>query len=362
MTLRQRLALHYGAIVLVALSLVTGLTYHEVATERRLRALLKPIDESEVGRRKVFDVTVFSVVPVVLVAGWWFARRSLLPISRLVKSVERVQADNLRQPLSRSGNGDEVDRLTEAFNAMTARLDESFQQIREFTLHASHELKTPLTVMRGELETAMQDTGSYSQRQRECLHSLLDEVQRLARIVDMLTLLTKADAGQINLVRQPVRLAELVRESFEDALILAEPLNIKVTLEECVDVVVTGDRHRLRQLLLNLVDNAVKYNWPSGTVTMSLRHSDGTAEVEIANTGNGIPAELQPRIFDRFVRGDTTHIDGCGLGLTIAQWIVRAHGGSLLLSSVPGKTTTALVRLPLGIAESLSALPKMKNR
>jgi len=350
MTLRQRLALHYGAVVLVALSFVTGLTYHEVATEQRLRKLIGPTDESEVQQRTVFDVVVFSVVPVILGLGWWFTRRSLSPISNLAKTVERIHAESLRQPLPRSGNGDEVDRLTEAFNTMAARLDQSFQQIRDFTLHASHELKTPLAVMRGELGAALRHAESYSPQQQESMHSLLDEVQRLTKIVDALTLLTRADAGHVTLERQPIHLAELMRESFEDTLILAEPQGIQATLAECEDVVVMGDRHRLRQLLLNLADNAVKYNRPHGTITMALRNTNGAAEIEIINTGDGIPPDLLSRIFDRFVRGDNARgkaIDGCGLGLTIAQWIAQAHGGTIQIYSEPGRTTTAVVRLPL---------------
>ena len=350
MTLRQRLALHYGAVALVALALVIGLTYHEVATEREYRRLLGPVDEVEVERRRTFDVVVFSLVPWVVLMGWWVTRRSLLPISNLARMVERIEAENLHEPLPRSGNGDEVDRLTQAFNTTTARLDQSFQQVREFTLHASHELKTPLTVMRVELETALQQPEGLAPPQRECLHNLLDEVQRLSNIVDALTLLTKVDAGQVTLGRQPVGLADLVRESFEDALILAEPEGIGVTLTECADIEVLGDRHRLRQLLLNLTDNAIKYNRPGGTVTLALRKADQAAEIEIVNTGEGIPSALLPRAFDRFVRGDDARaraIEGCGLGLTIAQWIAQAHGGIIHISSEPGKTTTARVRLPL---------------
>jgi signal transduction histidine kinase len=352
MTLRQRLALHYGAVVVVALSLVTGLTYHEVATERHLRKLISPTDESEVERRMLFDIAVFSLIPVILVAGWWVTRRSLSPLSHLAKTVERIHAGNLREPLPRTGNRDEVDRLTAAFNTMAARLDQSFQKIHEFTLHASHELKTPLTVMRSELETALRDAGSCTPQQRDCLHSLFDEVERLAKIVDALTLLTKADAGQVMSERQPVRLGELVRESFEDARILAEPHKVQVSLSECAEVSVIGDRHRLRQLLLNLVDNAVKYNQPAGKVTLALRSNNGTAEIKITNTGAGITPELQPRVFDRFVRGDEARakaIDGCGLGLTIAQWIAQAHAGSIQISSQPG-TTAVVVRLPLAIS------------
>ena len=189
--------------------------------------------------------------------------------------------------MPRTGNGDELDRLTEVFNAMTVRLDDSFNRIREFTLHASHELKTPLTILCGETETALRDE-LLTPAQREQATSQLDELRRLARIVDSLTLLAKADAGQITLAFEPVRLGELVRDNFADAQILAEPHNITVKLENCEDVTVLGDRHRLRQLLLNLADNAIKYNEPHGRVTMCLRRTQMIfLEFTITNTGVG---------------------------------------------------------------------------
>jgi len=147
-----------------------------------------------------------------------------------------------------------------------------------------------------------------------------------------------------------VRLDELVRDNFADAQILAEPQRIRVELAACEAISVRGDRHRLRQLLLNLADNAVKYNQPQGRVTMELHRANGAAEFIITNTGPGIPAESLPRIFDRFYRGDPAHsdvVDGCGLGLSIAQWIVSAHNGAIQVESTPDKLTTVTVRLPL---------------
>ena len=255
----------------------------------------------------------------------------------------------MNERLPRTGNGDELDRLTEVFNGMLARLDDSFNRTREFTLHASHELKTPLTVLCGETETALRDE-SLSAAERERAASLLDELRRLARIVDGLTLLAKADAGQVALKLEPVRFDELVRDNFADAQILAEPHGVQVELATCEEIIVRGDRHRLRQLLLNLADNAAKYNQPEGRVMMSLRRTGDVAEFTIANSGPGIPPEVLPRVFDRFFRGDPAHspaVDGCGLGLSIAQWIVSAHGGTIRIESVPLKITTVTVRLPL---------------
>ena len=221
----------------------------------------------------VFEVGLPAVL-LGLLGGWWLTRRALAPVAELTEAITRIHERNLREPLPRTGNGDELDRLTEVFNAMLARLDDSFNRIREFTLHASHELKTPLTVLCGETETALRDE-SLPPAERERAASQLDELRRLARIVDGLTLLAKADAGQVALKLEPVRLDELVRDNFADAQILAEPQHIQVELTACEEITVRGDRHRLRQLLLNLADNAVKYNQPQGRVTMSLRRVNG---------------------------------------------------------------------------------------
>jgi signal transduction histidine kinase len=284
-----------------------------------------------------------------LFGGWWLTRRALAPVTRLTSAVEKMHEHNLRTPLPRNGSGDELDRLTEVFNAMTARLDGSFTRIREFTLHASHELKTPLTILCGETETVLRDE-SLPPAEHERAVSQLDELRRLARIVDGLTLLAKADAGQITLAREPVRLDELIRDNFADALILAEPAGLKVELSDPEAVQVSGDRHRLRQLLLNLTDNAVKYNRPQGRIHMELRRDGGMAAYTISNTGPGIPPELLPRVFDRFFRGDPAHVnsvEGCGLGLSIAQWIVTAHQGTITIDSPEAGLTRVRVHLPI---------------
>jgi signal transduction histidine kinase len=360
MTIRTRLNLWYSAILCaVALVVVAAALYHELVLEpRHHRQFVKgelerrPAGEPEIDSGDLVDILTWTVTPAVvlgLAGGWWLTRRALAPVTELTGSVEKIHEKNLGEKIPRSGNGDELDRLTEVFNDMTARLDDSFKRIREFTLHASHELKTPLTVMCGEAEIASRDE-SLPPAERERAISQLDELRRLARIVDGLTLLAKADAGQITLATEPVRLDELVRDNFADAQILAEPHGIQVELAACEEITVRGDRHRLRQLLLNLADNAVKYNQPKGGVIMSLLKSASMAQFTITNTGAGIPPEILPRVFDRFFRGDPAHsqtVDGCGLGLSIAQWIVSAHNGTIKIESATMKPTTVTVRLPL---------------
>jgi signal transduction histidine kinase len=350
MKIRTRLTWWYAGILIVSLLVMGVGTFREISEQLRHDHRNRPEGHAldEAGEM-IFQVGLPAVV-LGLLGGWWLTRRALSPVTKLTDAVEKIHEKNLGEKIPRTNNGDELDRLTEVFNAMTARLENSFQRIREFTLHASHELKTPLTILFGETETALRDT-SLLPVERERLLSQLDEVRRLSTIVDGLTLLAKADAGQVALQLEMVRLDELVRDNFADAQILAEPQHIQVELTDCEELSVRGDRHRLRQLLLNLADNAVKYNQPHGGVIMSLLKSGDTAQFKIVNTGNGIPPEILPRVFDRFFRGDLAHesaIDGCGLGLSIAQWIVSAHGGKIEIESVPSKLTTVTVRLPLG--------------
>ena len=353
MTIRTRLTFWYAAIFSVSL-LVIGVTmYSELVVEQRAKIARHQgstvDDDAGTDITQIILLSGGSAVVVGVLGGWWLTRRALAPVTALTKAVEKIQENNLGEKIPRTNNGDELDQLTKVFNAMLTRLDESFNRIHEFTLHASHELKTPLTVLRGETETALRDE-SLSPAEHDRAASQLDELRRLTRIVDGLTLLAKADAGQVALQLETVRLDELMRDNFADLQILAEPQHIQVELTACEEISARGDRHRLRQLLLNLADNAVKYNQPQGRVTMRLRRAEGFAEFTITNTGAGIPPELLPRVFDRFFRGDAAHgnaVDGCGLGLSIAQWIVSAHGGKIQIASVPSQSTIVTVQLPI---------------
>jgi signal transduction histidine kinase len=350
MTLRQKLDFRYLAIVAGCMLLLAGLAYHEFVEEPRERKArgIPRMTESNLG--EYAEVFLYGMMPIVLGCGWWFMRQTLKPIDTLAINMERIHLDNLREPLPRSHNGDEVDRLTEVFNATTERLDQSFNQVRKFTLHASHELKTPLTVMHLQLETALKESQSWPPEHRKWIAAQLENSQRLSRIVDGLTLLTKADAGLVTLEKKPVRLNQLVQESFGDIVLLAEAYDVQARMLRCEDLVVLGDADRLRQVLFNLTDNALKYNRTGGTVRMALRRAEDAAEIEVTNTGDGISPELQSHMFERFVRGPDTlgkAVEGCGLGLAIVRWIVEAHGGKVYLLSEPGKNTTALVRLPL---------------
>ena len=357
-TLRSRLGFRYAIIVLVCIGCVAWLVYHKFVEEPewfRQLGVSKPPGREVSGW---IEIGIFIGIPILFGAGWWLVRKSLKPLGELASGVERFNAQTLGQRMPRSFKGDEVDRMAAAFNAMAGRLEQSFQQIREFTLHASHELKTPLTVMRSQLETSLAREDSLPETHRAALENLHEEVVRLAKIVDGLTLLTKADAGMVALERKPLQLDDLVREAAEDAEVLAQPASIRVQLTRCDAVKIIGDRPRLRQVLLNLVDNAIKYNETGGRVEIALQRDGEFAELIVTNTGKGIPPEQLGHVFERFARGVEAQgraMEGCGLGLTIAKWIVEAHGGLIRIASEPGKTTSVAVRVPVAVSAELEA-------
>lgn len=358
MTISKRIGLSYILIATISVAVIAWFGYHEFVEERAEFDARGLTDIHKDTTPELLTVCFFGAMPIILGLGWLWIRHVLKPLHALSAAVEKIHEHNLREQLPANNGDDEVDKLSTVFNSMTTRLDLSFARIHEFTLRASHELKTPLTVMRAHLETALREGISLAPEQTAWIDGQLDEVMRLKRIVDSLTLLTKADAGLVKLEQQPVQLCELVEEAVEDAQVLALPHGVKVGLRECVGAVVTGDRHRLRQLLLILSDNAVKYNRPGGIIDVTLRHSGGMAELRITNTGDGITQEMLDIAFERFARGRNAQekVEGCGLGLTIAQWIVHAHGGTIqMVIEEPGKVT-ALIRLPAQKGETRSSM------
>ena len=350
MNIRTKLTLWYAAVLFASLFLLGGLLYREWILEPKIHPKTIQVEDKEEGIQDLVESLLWSALPAALLGlggGWLLTRKVLAPVTALTEAARRTNENNFYTSLSRSGNGDELDRLTEVFNEMNHRLECSFQRIREFTLRASHELKTPLTIMRA-LESVV-PLEELSPCVKECLGEEMEEIDRLSKIVDGLTLLTKADSGQIKLANDPVNLEKLVMEAKEDGLILAAPKRITLTMEGLEPAVVFGDPSRLRQLLLNLVDNAVKYNREEGSIVLSLR-SGKTAVLTISNTASSLTGEQLERAFEPFFRGDAAHsrdVDGSGLGLAIAKWIVSAHGGTISMSTDDEGTVSVRVELPL---------------
>ncbi|MDZ4858409.1 MAG: ATP-binding protein [Candidatus Hydrogenedentes bacterium] len=267
---------------------------------------------------------------LVAAGSWYLATRAMRPIGRLGNAIALVTARGLDQRVPGKGEPEEIQHLVAQFNRMMERLERSFAQAARFGADAAHELKTPLAVLQGEIEDALQSAPS---EQQVVLSHLLDEVHRLKSITQKLLLLARADAGQLSMHIEPVDLSGFVRQLAEDIEISAP--DIRVTAKIDPGITVAADRVLLGQALKNVVDNAVKYNAAGGSVEMTLHAGNGVANLSIANSGS-IPAEKRERIFDRFVRVDdarTRRIEGAGLGLSLAREIARAHGGDLFLES-----------------------------
>ena len=353
MTRLRRILLFYCATLaasLLIVGLVSWIEFHN-QIERVREGGIEAVTEQDGPLEEAIEIVVYAGLPAVtlgLVSGYFLMRRALSPIRALTEALEKTEVANLADPVPRSGNGDELDRMAVVFNQMKKRLGASFTQAREFTLHASHELKTPLTILHGTLEQMLERETAESE-QAEKIASMIEEVQRLTRIVAQLAFLARADAGQMGMRTADVAFDDLVRELAEETAILADPREISVTLEKCEPCIIAADRMRLRQLLLNLADNAVKHNFDGGTVTICLECAERGALFQIENTGPGLPANALDRVFERFYRGDSAHgseTEGSGLGLSIAKSIVEAHGGTIEFTNDGNGRSQAKVLLP----------------
>ena len=318
---------------------------------------------AEVGPRELIG-TMLLIAPVVLIFSIWgayiIAGRAFEPVQRIMNEVEAItDGRSLHRRLPLTESGDEMERLTATLNAMIGRLEGSFGALRRFTADASHELKTPLTVLRADVERAMHARTS-STEQLVALEEALRETTRMADLVESLLTLARADEGRFDLHREPVMLEPLVREVFETAVILGEDAGLTVLLPVVEDARVLGDRTRLRQLFLNLVTNAIKYTPRGGRLEVSLSRREGVATVTVRDSGVGIAAADLPYLFERFDRADRARSrmaerGGFGLGLAISQWIVQAHGGTITVHSRLGRGSTFTVALPLAGEPALPA-------
>lgn len=342
MKIRTRLTLWYAGMLLGSLLLMGGVLHYELVGEHEQG---RPPESASV---KIADILVFYGLPTVVVlvlGGSWLMHRAMRPVEALTAGAVRVHAGNLSERIPRTGKGDELDLLAEVFNAMLARIEAGTASLRDFALNASHELKTPLTILSAEVELALNDPGTAA-AERLRLRSQMDEVRRLGRLVDALGLVAKADAGVPVVAREEMEFGQLVRQATEDARSLGKPSNITVELVRCDRALLQGDPAGLRQVLLNLLDNAVKHNAAGGWVRVELGAAATEVTLSVENSGAPLPAELVPRLFQRFVRG-VGPAAGSGLGLSIAKLIVEAHAGTIEYSAPAGGTVRFAVRLPL---------------
>jgi len=291
---------------------------------------------------------IASMVALLLIAagGWWISQRALRPIKMLTQAAEAVTATGLDQRIPSGDEDVEFMRLITVFNQMMDRLEKSFYQTTRFSADAAHELNTPLTILQGELEHALQSAELGSNQQQQ-YSTLLEEVQRLKSIIRKLLLLSLADSGQLKLNLEPVNISETLEAVCEDIEILAPHLTAEKYIDS--DVWVMADADLIRQVIQNLTNNAIKYNHDGGSITLRLRCEGPVVTFSISNSGRTVPPEDRDRIFDRFYRGDkarSRRVDGVGLGLSLAREIARAHQGNLVLEDTPDGTNAFTLTLP----------------
>ncbi len=309
-----------------------------------------------------YVIAMFVFAPFVILAAAWGAWTILgITSKRIDKLTNDVAAisdgRSLHRRLSMENAGEEFERLMSTLNAMIERLETSFMGLRRFTADASHELKTPLAVLRADVERAMSEP--LQSERMVALEEALHETTRMADLVDSLLTLARADEGRFDIHREPVDLKPLVEDVYETALILGEAAGVAVNLPFTAEATVLGDRIRLRQLFLNLITNAIKYTPAGGKVDIGLGLHPENVTFAVRDTGIGIAAADVPYIFERFWRADRVRSrmserGGFGLGLAISQWIAQAHGGSLTASSRLGRGSLFTVTLPLPKAPVLN--------
>jgi heavy metal sensor kinase len=326
------------------------------------------LEEVEDALNALFIILIIAVPLALMVAslgGQFLAHKALKPVDDITRTARMITSQNLDQRITPPKVKDEISRLIETFNGMISRLDQSFRQIKQFSSDASHELKTPLTILKGEVEVMLRKERT-QQEYQQTLKSNLEEINRMSQIVEDLLLLSKADTGQIKLNKGDINLTELLTEVVAqmDMLARAKRLHLSASNNH-QDVHIFGDVLRIRELCINLIENGIKYTEEGGSIYISLqleypssaRNQYARAEKErgrfakiiVSDTGIGISKEDQEKIFSRFFRVDKARSreqGGSGLGLSICKWIVEAHQGEIKVESELGKGSSFIVKLP----------------
>jgi heavy metal sensor kinase len=338
----------------------------------RIVQIASSLEEVEDALNTLFIILIITVPLALMVAilgGQFLAHKALKPVDNITQTARVITSKNLNQRINPPKVKDEISRLIETFNEMISRLDQSFQQTKQFSSDASHELKTPLTILKGEVEVMLRKERT-PQEYQQTLKSNLEEINRMSQIVEDLLLLSKADTGEIRLNKEDINLTEIVTEVVAQMDLLARSRKLHLfTSNHHQDIRVFADALRMRELFINLIENGIKYTEEGGSVHITfqkeyspaVRSQTGSGEREkekfikviVSDTGIGISKEDQERIFNRFFRVDKARSreeGGSGLGLSICKWIVEAHQGEIKVESELGKGSTFIVKLPLSPA------------
>lgn len=293
---------------------------------------------------------------VAILGGYLLVKRALRPVEEIAQKARQITQHNLSERLPVSRTGDELERLSISLNHMIGRLEDAIQNSKRFVADASHELRTPLSVLRGELENLTQN-GGLNEAERDTLGSMLEEVERLTHIVEGLVALSRLDAGDVKTEWVKFDLAELAATTADQMSLLAEDKGISVACNAQEGIQVKGDRARIKQVVVNLLDNAIKYTAAGGSIQLNVTRQNGHALLDVADSGIGIPAGDLPHIFERFFRVDKARsrdLGGAGLGLAIVKSICTAHEGQVKVESVEGRGSHFKIELPLASGKNLN--------
>jgi two-component system OmpR family sensor kinase len=326
---------------------------HRITVDRRpfIAIAAEPLDGVEADLAAIRRA-LFLALPLILAlagaGGYWFAARNLAPLHSMAAQASRISGSDLDARLEIGDAAAELTTLASSFNELLGRIDQSFDGMRRFVADASHELRTPVSVIRGEADVALSSERSAAEY-RESLAIILDESRRLSRLVDDLLNLARADAGRVKLQTQPFYWNDLLAECIRAIQSLAAQRNIELVSRGAPDLPFHGDEELLRRMTLNLLDNAIRYTPPGGRVIAELEAREDGVLLRISDNGIGIPPEAAPHVFERFFRADkarTRGNGGFGLGLAIVKWIAESHRGAVDLSSHPGAGSVFTVTLP----------------
>lgn len=320
-----------------------------LGTENFLIVGAYPLDEMAVvitRARRFFYIGIPLLLLVAALGGQWLARRGMSPLTTMVRRAEEIGVATLHGRLPVETPDDELGALATVINRLLSRLDEVFANQRRFMADASHELRTPLALLQSETEITLSRTDRSTAEYRASAEIVRVATQRMDRLVHEMFLMSRADAGHLVVRHEPVDLEEVVNDTVRAAREMASRRGVALELRPLIAAPISGDADLLGSLVLNLVDNAVRHTPPDGRVIIELAEHGLAYEIHVIDTGEGIPSEAQPHIFDRFYRADSARsraeasmTSGAGLGLAISRWIARAHGGSLeLVESYPGHT------------------------
>jgi heavy metal sensor kinase len=358
-SIRVRLTAWYTAVLTLMLMVYAAVTYVAVRHEFHERLDVEPhlevgvveLTPEQLVEQQLGEIATVLVIglPVIValagIGGYVLARRALAPMDDLAGEARRITAERLHERLSVPNEHDEIGRLAAVINETFARLESSFDQLRRFTADASHELRTPLSVIRGIGELGLGETRT-PQEYRDAIGSMLEEVDRLSRLVDTLLRLSRGDAGTVRLSPEVLDLGGLAHEVGMSLGVLAEERRQRLQIDAAADVRVSADRLVLRDAITNLVDNAIKYGPAESTILVVVNGDTRHAVLKVRDEGPGISPEHRARIFDRFYRvdeGRSRDMGGTGLGLAIAKWAVEANGGAIDLEPTEAGSTFRIV-------------------